>query len=88
MRAPRELAPGVPAVAAVAYGFPLELITNWFLIIQPFDRAAAKVLDCRALPLPTDRFVRFQIVAPDRRERTPETFGERASSLYDISREC
>jgi len=52
VRAPREpivAAPGVPAVAVAtaAYGFPLELIMNWFLIIQPFDRAAVKVLGHR-----------------------------------------
>jgi len=55
VRAPRELvvaAPGVlaVAVATAAHGFLLQLIMNWFLIIQPFDRAAAKVLGRRIVP--------------------------------------
>lgn len=82
MRAPRELvaaASGVPAVAVTAaeHGFPLELITNWFLIIQPLDRAAAKVLGRRVTSAGGYCFVRSQIVAPDHRERTPEAFRSR-----------
>jgi len=82
VRAPREL-PGV-SVTAVAHGFPLELITNRFLIIQPFDRVAAKVLGHVTSVDGSFRALSNCCTWPDRREWMPKTFSERERQFVRV----